>query len=481
MNAQQEPKSLQALIDSVPNVVDHLYRNPPKAALNVFTVMMPAEVVRPEYTTWRDEQRSWRESVALHDQSYHMHNLHARGRDAVRLFERLGVNSFKTFAPGAAKQFLACSPEGHVIGDGILYYLDKEHLLLVGNPATTDWVQFNGERGGYDVRVELDPMWVVNRGRKRSFYRYQVEGPHALKLLEKLHGGMLPEIKFFRSGWLSIAGCKVRAMCHSMGGVPGLELSGPWDDRDKVKSALVETGREFGLRRIGSLAYFSTVIESGWWAVPFSAIYTSPKLREYREWLTTRHAAARMSLGGSFYSSRVEDYYATPWDIGHGHLVKFDHDFVGREALERMVDKPHRRKVTLVWHPEDFLGVFRKLVEDGPSAMHIDLPVSATSRLHYDKVLSSDGKVIGFGHYPGYSVNERAMMSLGSIEAAYSEPGTEVVLVWGEDGGGKRSAPWIEPHVQLKIRAKVAPAPISRATQDYWNVVKAPRQAARAA
>ena len=480
MSEHRKPQSLQALVDSVPNLVDHLYKNPPKAALNVFTVMMPAEVVRPEFTTWRDEQRSWRETIALHDQSYHMHNLHVRGRDALRLLERLGVNSFKTFAPGAAKQFLACSPEGYVIGDGILYYLDQEHLLLVGNPATTDWVQFNGERGGYDVRVELDPMWVVNRARKRSFYRYQVEGPHALKLLEKLHGGPLPEIRFFRSGSLGIAGCKVRAMRHSMGGVPGLELSGPWEDRDKVKSALVETGRDFGLRQIGSLAYFSTVIESGWWAAPFSAIYSSPKLREYREWLTMGHAAMRMSLGGSFYSPRIDDYYATPWDIGHGHLIKFDHDFVGREALERMVDKPHRRKVTLVWHPEDFVDVFRRLVEKGPTAMHIDLPVSATSRLHYDKVLDANGKMIGLGHYPGYSVNERAMMSLGSIEEAYAKPGTEVVLVWGEEGGGRRSAPWIEPHVQLKIRAKVAPAPISQATQAYWNVVKAPRQAVSA-
>jgi vanillate/3-O-methylgallate O-demethylase len=239
MGTETKPQSLQALLDTVPNVVDYLYRNPPKTSANVFSVMMPSEVVRPEYTTWRDEQRSWRETVALHDQSYHMQSLYVRGRDALRLFERLAVNTFKTFTPGAAKQFLACSPEGYVIGDGILYYLDAQTLLLVGNPSTTDWAQFNAERGGFDVSVELDPMWVVNRARKRIAYRYQVEGPNALKLLERLNGGSLPEIKFFRSGMLSIAGCQVRAMRHSMGGVPGLELSGPWEDRDKVDGARV--------------------------------------------------------------------------------------------------------------------------------------------------------------------------------------------------------------------------------------------------
>ena len=478
MTGQPARKSLQTLIDSVPSIVDHLYRNPPKAALNVFTVLMPAEVVRPEITTWRDEQRSWRETIALHDQSYHMHSLRIRGRDALKVFERLGVNTFKTFSPGAAKQFLACSPEGYVIGDGILYYLDPETLLLVGNPATTDWVQFNAECGGYNVSVELDPLWALNR-KRREYYRYQVEGPHALKLLEELHGGPLPEIKFFRAGALNIAGCKVRAMRHSMGGVPGLELSGAWEDRDRVKAALVDGGRKYGLRQIGSLAYFSTVIETGWWAVPFSAIYTSPTLREYREWLTMNSAAARMSLGGSFYSPKVEDYYLAPWDIGHGHLIKFDHDFVGREALERMVTRPHRRKVTLLWHPEDVLSVFHRLLEDGPTAMHIDLPVSATARLHYDKVLSKSGAYIGLAHYPGYTINERSMMSLATVDEAHSEPGTEVDLVWGEEGGGAMSAPWIESHVQVKIRATVAPSPISQAAQEYRKVLRIRREAVR--
>ncbi len=121
---------------------------------------------------------------------------------------------------------------------------------------------------------------------------------------------------------------------------------------------------------------------------------------------------------------------------------------------------------------------FQRLLADGPTAMHIDLPVSATSRLHYDKVLNKEGKTIGLAHYPGYSINERAMMSLGSVEEAYSKPGTEVVFVWGEEGGGKKSAPWIEPHEQVKIRATVAPSPISQAAQEYRTVIGAPRRIA---
>jgi vanillate/3-O-methylgallate O-demethylase len=459
--------SLQSLMDSGESIVDRFYRNPPKSALNVFGVMMPVDVVRAEFTTWRDEQQSWHQGVALHDQSYHMNNLRVTGKDAVALFSHLGINSFTTFAPGAAKQFVACSPEGYVIGDAILYYLAEEELLLVGNPATTDWVQYNAETAGFDVQAELDPVWALNKEKRRLNFRYQVEGPNAYDLLEELNGGPLPDIKFFRSATITIAGKPVRAMRHSMGGVPGLELSGDWDDRRDVKSALVTAGKRHGLRQIGSLAYFSTVMESGWWAVPFSAVYTSPGLQGYREWLSDRSASARMSLGGSFYSASVEDYYQTPWDLGYGHIVKFDHDFIGREALEALVGQPHRKKVTLMWHPDDFLEVFRRLVGDGPTALHIDLPVAATARLHYDKVVDASGAMVGVGTYPAYSYNERVMMSLGSIDEALAVPGTQLELVWGEDGGGSRSGGMVEPHEQIRIRVTVAPAPISSAARDY--------------
>ena len=459
--------SLEAMINSDESIVDRFYRNPPKTALNIFGVMMPVDAVRAEFTTWRDEQQSWQNGVALHDQSYHMNHLRVQGQDALALFTYLGINSFATFRPGAAKQFIACSPEGHVIGDAILYYQADEDLLLVGNPATTDWVQYHAESGEYDVEVELDPVWALNKEKRRFVYRYQVEGPNAYLLLEELNGGPLPEIKFFRSDTIRIAGHEVRAMRHSMGGVPGLELSGPWDERAEVKTALVKAGKKHGLRQIGSLAYFSTVMESGWWAVPFSAVYTSPALKGYREWLTDRSASARMSLGGSFYSPNPEDYYATPWDLNYGHIMKFDHDFVGREALEAMADQPHRRKVTLLWHPDDFIQVFQRLVSDGPSAQHIDLPVAATGRLHYDQVLDENGQFAGFGTYPAYSYNERAMMSLGSVDEHLAIPGTQLTLIWGEDGGGSRSGGRVEPHEQVTIRVTVAPTPIGDTAREY--------------
>ena len=42
-------------------------------------------VVPSEYSNWRDEQRAWRDTCVLFDQSHHMANVYMEGPDAVKL------------------------------------------------------------------------------------------------------------------------------------------------------------------------------------------------------------------------------------------------------------------------------------------------------------------------------------------------------------------------------------------------------------
>ena len=153
-------------------------------------------VVRPEFTNWRDEQRSWRETCALFDQSHHMTDLYVEGPDALKVFSDLGVNSFKNFKVNQAKQFVACNHNGYVIGDAILFYLDENKFNLVGRPPAANWVQYHVETGGYKAKAERDERSAVNQGRRKVF-RYQVQGPHALKVMEKVTGKPAPDIRFF--------------------------------------------------------------------------------------------------------------------------------------------------------------------------------------------------------------------------------------------------------------------------------------------
>src|SRR5215467_4617169 len=132
-------------------------------------------VVRYEFTNWRDEQRSWRETCALFDQSHHMTDLYVEGPDALKIFSDLGVNSFKTFKVNQAKQFVACNPNGYVIGDAILFYLADNKFNLVGRPSAANWVQYHVEKAGrYNAKAERDERSAVNQGRRKVF-RYQVQ------------------------------------------------------------------------------------------------------------------------------------------------------------------------------------------------------------------------------------------------------------------------------------------------------------------
>ena len=244
-------------------------------------------VVRPEFSNWRDEQRAWKETCALFDQSHHMTDLYVEGPDALKLFSDLGVNSFKNFKVNQAKQFVACNHGGYVIGDAILFHLGENRFNLVGRPPAHNWVQYNLETRGYKASAERDERSAVNQGRRKTF-RYQVQGPNALRVMEKVMGKPAPDIRFFNMDVVTIAGREVRALRHGMVGQPGWELFGPWEDGDEVRNAIVEAGQEYGIRQVGSRAYPTTCLESGWIPSPLPAIYVGEKMKGYRQWLSTK-------------------------------------------------------------------------------------------------------------------------------------------------------------------------------------------------
>ena len=423
-------------------------------------------VVRHEFTNWRDEQASWRDGCALFDQSHHMTDLYVDGPDALRLFSDLGVNSFKNFKVGQAKQFVACTPDGFVIGDAILFYLAENKFNLVGRPPAANWVQYHIEKGGYNATSVRDVRSAEGEG-KRVAYRFQVQGPNALKVMEKVLGATPPDIRFFNMSVIRIAGHDVHALRHGMVGQPGWELFGPWQERDQVRNAIVEAGQGLGIRQVGARTYPTSCLESGWIPSPLPAIYTGEKLKAYRQWLNGKTYECTASLGGSFYSNNIEDYYLTPYDLGYGPFVKFDHEFTGKAALEKMAADQKRKKVTLVWNGDDVTKAMGTLFHEGDIAKYIDLPLANYATLPYDKVLK-DGKMVGVSTYTGYTYNERAMVSLAMVDVAHSEPGTQVTLVWGEEGRGS-TKPTVERHQQANIRATVAPAPIAQVAREAYR------------
>ena len=457
-------QSLEQLLKAVGDPV-HMLRNS-----QIGAYVYP--VVPTEFSNWRTEQQTWRESAVLFDQSHHMAEITISGPDALALCSRSTINGFANFTPGKAKQMIPVTPEGFVIGDGILFHLEENELLFVGRAPTVNWLQFQAETGGYNVRVTRDdrsPSQPNGRAVTRRHFRYQVQGPRAARVLEKLNGGPLPEIRFFNFDWINIAGHRVRALRHGMAGEPGLEVFGPYELRDEIRAAILDAGKESGIVAVGSRTYASNTLESGWIPSPLPAVYTGEALRAYREWLPANGYEGTGSLGGSFVSSRIEDYYLTPFELGYGSFIKFDRDFIGREALERRVrdGNAHRRKVTFEWNGEDLGRILSSLPDRANEpCKFFDLPIANYASSSYD-VVKQGNRTVGFSMFTGYSHNERCGLSLGVLDADI-EIGTELTLVWGEENGGT-SKPTVERHRQCEVRVRVAPAPYSRDARNSYH------------
>jgi vanillate/3-O-methylgallate O-demethylase len=455
-------KNLQELLDQSGNTVE-LLRNSQLGAY-----IYP--VVPAEFTNWRREVISWAKTAVLFDQTHHMVNLFVSGPDALRLLSDTGINSMANFPVDMAKQFVPVAPEGGVIGDGILFHLAEEEFVFVGRAPVADYLTFQGSRG-YNVDIRLDqrsPMRPYGKPVTRELWRFQIQGPRAWEVIEKVNGGTVEQVRFFRMGHLNVAGERVRTLRHGMAGAPGLEIWGPYETYETVRDAILEAGREFGMEPCGSRAYSANTLESGWIPSPLPAIYTSEGLRPYREWLSADSYEATNALAGSFVSDNIEDYYTNPWELGYGSFVKFDHDFIGRDALAAIDPETQRRKVTLAWDPEDVAKLLASPADtEGLGYQFFDLPNANYGSSNFDSVLDAEGTVIGLSMFTGYSANERRALSLATVDSDVPF-GAEVTVIWGEPDGGTRKTT-VQPHEQLAVRAVVSPAPYSKMARETYK------------
>jgi vanillate/3-O-methylgallate O-demethylase len=455
--------SLQAKIEASGNIVPILRNS--KIGIYVYPV------VASEFTNWRDEQGAWRNSAVLFDQSHHMDEVIIEGRDAAGFLQGLAINSFSNFGLNRAKHFVPVSPDGNVIGDHIIFRENENKFILVGRAPTANWIKYNGTLGKRNVTITHDPRSPSRPDGKlveRIHYRFQIQGPDAPRVLEKMNGGPIPDIKFFHVGEISVAGRKVPALRHGMAGAPGLEIWGPYAEKDEVRDAILKAAAMAGVNlvQVGSRAYSTNTLESGWIPSPLPAIYTGHELTAYREWLTDTSYEATGAIGGSFVSDDIRDYYTNPYELGYGIYIKFDHDFVGRTALEKMKNQPQRKKVTFEWNAEDVTRVMASALQsDELPYKWIDFPQPNYASSSFDRIMRGD-KLVGLSMFNGYSFNERCMLSLGIVDPDV-QVNDVLTLVWGEPDGGTQKTS-TERHRQTEIRVRVSPTPYAREARENY-------------
>ena len=164
--------------------------------------------------------------------------------------------------------------------------------------------------------------------------------------------------------------------------------------------------------------------------------------------------------GGSFTAERLDELYVSPYDIGYGFAVRFDHDFIGRESLEAMAGTRHRKKARLVWIADDILDIAPSLSREGVPYKCMEMPVVGYATYCFDEVLHGETQV-GLSNQPVYSTANRAWISLARVDEFVAADGTEVSIVWGEADGGL-AKPNVESHHQKVVRARIDSEPTKR-------------------
>ncbi|HSV81860.1 MAG TPA: hypothetical protein VLK85_21915 [Ramlibacter sp.] len=391
----------------------------------------------PEYTDWLDESMSWKQDASIGDWSF-LWQRRIVGPDALRLLSDVSVNNLTNFALGQAKHLIHCNRDGKIIHEGVLSRLGEQEFMLHGRGGF--WVDYNLRHGNYNAKT-IEDDWFV----------FQVAGPKSLAILEPITRGNLRDIKFMHHEEVEIAGRKVLALRQGMSGEIGFELQGPKEYGPEIYLAVLEAGRPLGLRQMGGRvsninhleACFPTIV------VDYLPAIFGEDMIDYRaEFLAAMPAfASTFNVAGSFDGQDVSDYYRSPVELGWTRNIKFDHDFIGRAALEQEVGNPKRTIRTLVWNADDVLDVHASLIRQGDPYPFMDMPRDQRGFMWADKVMKGD-RLVGVATARGYSYFFRQMLSLCTIDVDQAEIGNEVEVYWGYPNGPQKA-----------IRATVQPAP----------------------
>ncbi|MFJ6303758.1 hypothetical protein, partial [Pseudarthrobacter oxydans] len=398
-----------------------------------------------EYSGWQDENLSWKEDVYLGDWSY-LDELRVTGPDALRLFSDFAVNSFAKFAIGQAKHIICCNQDGKVIGEGILARQGEDEFLFNARGPVCTWLVYNAEKGQYKADLSL----------KISEFKFQVSGPKSLALLERLTNESLRDIKFMHFREATIAGHQVRFLRQGMAGEIGFELQGPGTIAEDIRAAVIEAGKDFNLRRMGARTAMVNHLEAGFPTVTHDYLpaITGEAERDYYEkynvpvnddtspeWYQSFERCLKVK--GSFEGEDASAWFRSPVELGWTRNIKFDHDFYGREALEKEVADPQRNIVTLVWNEDDVKDVYDSFFGEGEPYDFMDWPRGQWFAMYTSTVVDGD-RIIGSTTSRGYSYYYRKVLSHGVLDLDHTAPGTEVEVIWGDPG-----------HRQKRIRATV--------------------------
>jgi glycine cleavage system aminomethyltransferase T len=376
---------------------------------------------------WKAESMSWKEGCYIHGGLSGPGQIRYFGKDVVTFLEGIFVNNFSRFKVGVAKHAIACNEDGLIVGHGVLERLAEEEFRIFVHGL---WTPYQFSKTSLDVQQEF-----------QNNYLFQIAGPESQAVLRAASGEDLSDVGFLRFREVTVAGKRCEIMRIGMAGTLAYELHGPIEEGPEVYAAVLKVGAPHGLKQLGWKTYYVNHVEGGFPQQIWTFLPATVDDENFGAFATTaptyRVGPAKPLFCGSVDPADHRARFRTPHELGWERSVVFDHDFIGRAALEAEKAVPRRTIVTLEWNTDDVADVYASHFKPGEDYKYFEFPVSPHFMGligHADHVLK-DGKKVGVASGVIYSYFFRRILSHCSIDLDQAGIGNEVVVLWGDHGG----------------------------------------------
>lgn len=316
-----------------------------------------------EYSGIKDEHFAVRKAVGIFDVS-HMGAIWVTGSNALEYLQSITTNDVSRLVDGKAQYSCFPNGKGGIVDDIIVYKYSSGKYYIVVNASNVD------KDHQWMLKHKIEGVTIDNTSGDTA--QLAVQGPKAIEVMKKLTDLDVAGMKSFTLKEGVVAGCeKVIVSTTGYTGAGGVELYFYKQYAEKIWNALLEAGKEFGIKPIGLGA---------------------------RDTL-------RLEMGYNLYGNDINDE-TSPIEAGLAWVTKL-------ENKTTLVDK------AMI---EDQLknGVSKKLV--GIEMIDLGIP------RHDYPICTADGKEIGKVTSGSISPMLNIGIGMGYVIKPYFEPDTEIFI-----------------------------------------------------
>ncbi len=316
-----------------------------------------------EYSGVSEEHLQVRNGVGVFDVS-HMGEVWVKGDKAFDFVQKVTSNDISVLEVGQAQYSCLPNGKGGIVDDLLVYYYEQNKYMLVINAANIDkdwkWLVSQNTEG-----VELENA-------SDNIAQLAIQGPDAIKVLQKLTKYQLSDVKYYTFVVSELAGInEVIISATGYTGSGGFELYVYNKDADKLWNAIFEAGKEFNIKPIGLAA---------------------------RDTL-------RLEMGFCLYGNDIDDT-TSPIEAGLGWITKFNdkNNFIDKDAMLAIKEAPIVRRL------KGFEMIDRGIPRKG-----------------YE-IVDADGNEIGVVTSGTMSPSLKKGIGMGYVKAGHLKVGTEIFI-----------------------------------------------------